>query len=159
VIKNQSANPSHFGQIISGNNNGDLNLRINSDNAGGVLNLSRRNLTDVGDSTFAVPKTDFAVITVSYSTSTGTWAFHKDGVLGGTGTNAGLTFAVPDLVGTGAGISNSFAGLIAELRFYNSANENISAITADLGATYIPEPASLGLLAMGGLMMLRRRRD
>lgn len=158
VIRNQSAAAGHFGQVISGNQAGDLNLRINSDTAGGQFNLSRYNATDIGTSTFIVPKSEFAVVMVSYNTTSGAWAFYRDGVLGGSGTSVGQTFGVPDLVGTNAGIGNSFAGLIAEMRFYNSSSENIAAITTNLRNTYIPEPASLSVIALGGAMLLRRRR-
>ena len=52
-----------------------------------------------------------------------------------------------------------FTGQIAELRVYNDNSQDIAALTTSLQATYgVPEPASLGLLSLGGIGLLTRRR-
>ncbi len=145
-----------FGQIISGNDNGDLQLRVNGSGGGGVANVGRRNLSDVGDSNTAVGS-DFIVLIFTYDGTN--WAFYRNGAADGAGTVA-ATFSTPELVGTGPGISDSFVGKIAELRLYDSAAIDVDAVNTDLTNTYlIPEPGSLALLGLGGLLMLGRRRS
>jgi hypothetical protein len=51
-----------------------------------------------------------------------------------------------------------FNGQIAELRLYDDNTQDIAALTSTLRTTYVPEPATAGLLAAGGLGLLTRRR-
>lgn len=151
-------NTTQFGQVISGNQNGDLQLRVNGSagSASGLANVSRRNLADVGNSATPVGS-DFIVLTFTYNGSN--WAFYRDGVADGSGSFTG-TFTSPELVGTGPGISTSFIGQIAELRLYSTAAIDVSGITNELRNTYIvPEPASLALIGAAALCLFPRRRN
>lgn len=55
-------------------------------------------------------------------------------------------------VGYDAFLQNGFTGLLDDLRIYDNALTN-----TEIAALAVPEPASLMLLGLGGLVMLRRR--
>ncbi|MBT3199128.1 MAG: LamG domain-containing protein [Phycisphaerales bacterium] len=60
----------------------------------------------------------------------------------------------------GRGFSSAaFDGIVDDVQFYDTAlsDQDISSLAANPGAT-VPEPATMTLLALGGLAMLRRRR-
>jgi hypothetical protein len=150
------SNDNSFQQIVSGNNTGDLQFRINNVGAGGGVTAGGRNAFDTGTTTSSILGTDFVVIAFTYNGSN--WAWYIDGTAAGSG-SASHTFNAADLIGTGSGISNSLVGRVAELRFYDNASVDVVAISNELRGTYIiPEPASLALFAVGTMLMLARRR-
>lgn len=151
-------NDSSFGHVLSGAN-GAATYRLNGTGTGipDTASLTSLNTAAVGDSNPGIG-TDWAVLAVTYSG--GNWAFYKNGIALGSGTS-GVTFSQGvSLLGTSQGLAFSFYGDIAEVRLYdNVGTVNVSSISSELANTYlIPEPASAGLAAVGGLMMLRRRR-
>ena len=66
----------------------------------------------------------------------------------------------PVTIGAFPNLGRYFQGQIAEVLIYNSvlSAEERTEVFNYLDAHWTPEPASLGLLMTGGLMMLRRRR-
>ena len=92
------------------------------------------------------------------TTAAGASVLYIDGVAedndtaGGWGTEGTFSDFV---MGTNGG-SFDFDGKLDDVRFYDEA---LSADDVNAIIHPIPEPASLGLLGVGGLLMLRRRRE
>jgi hypothetical protein len=95
---------------------------------------------------------------VATTTAAGASVLYIDGVAedndtaGGWGTEGTFSDFV---MGTNGG-SFDFDGKLDDVRFYDEA---LSAVDVNAIIHPIPEPASLGLLGVGGLLMLRRRRE
>jgi hypothetical protein len=112
--------------------------------------------------------TSLKVLTTSLDSSTGSiklWASDEGLVASGQDTN----YQATDLTGTG-GLptigtnSRSYAGglngYISEIIIYDSAlsDTDRTAVEAYLYNKYIPEPATIALLGLGGLALIRKRR-
>ncbi|MCC7350050.1 MAG: LamG domain-containing protein [Phycisphaerales bacterium] len=70
----------------------------------------------------------------------------------GSSGNSGPNFAT-STANYNIGANNPFSGLIDELRIYDS-----PLMTTQMLQAVVPEPASLGLLGLGGLLLVRRRK-
>jgi hypothetical protein len=90
--------------------------------------------------------------------------FYVDGVSAGTYTvgNPANTSNQLKLTVLGSNAADLLNGKIDELAFYSldpgTFNTQLASIAAHYNVTAVPEPASLGLLTLGGLALLRRRR-
>ncbi len=85
----------------------------------------------------------------------GSWQLWVDGLLAASFADPGYNPAAGIRIGAGdagAGINRGFNGIIDQVRVFEYTG------AFDIGETLVPEPASLGLAFLGGLMMLRRRR-
>jgi len=74
--------------------------------------------------------------------------------------NASGAFALGASTVLNNGDTHAFTGQVAELRLYNDLQSaaQVAALSTTLRATYIPEPASAGLLGLAGVGLLMRRR-
>lgn len=105
--------------------------------------------------TWSTQGTDFA--------SVGTWSFSPDPSREGYYI---LTADVTDLVKywkTGGIVNNGirvrhYGGTPYTMAIFDSTEETTRGLPPVIEVTYVPEPASLGLLSLGGLMFLRRRK-
>jgi len=85
----------------------------------------------------------------------GAWQLWVDGTLAASFPDAGYNPVAGIRIGAGnagAGINRGFNGVIDTVRVFEYTG------TFDIDQTLVPEPASLSLLGLGALMMLRRRR-
>lgn len=156
-VKRNNAGSNVFEQTIDGlNGTGEGYQTFFLNNAGN--NLMRVRLDDVNgnnivaDTDTQFNDSDFHHIAFVVDRTANTLTFYVDGVLDSTHNSLNtLVGAIsPD---QGLQIGRDFVGEIDDLRFYNEALD-AAAISA-----LIPEPSSLALLGLGGLVMSRRRRN
>jgi hypothetical protein len=114
---------------------------------------------DVAHGTGTVSTSVFSLMDLAVSPSGS--SFNLNGASDGTG--SGASFTNITRIGNNEGGGDGFSGKIAEIDIYNSVltAPQIAAVEAQLTASYIspvPEPATLGLLGLGSLRLLARRR-
>jgi len=105
---------------------------------GGALALSLGNFNQVGDVVFILNNVD------DTSTTTGLFTSGTINGVAGTFTSAGTVFS-----------GNGYSFLINYGATFSGSAANDISLTA---TTVVPEPTSLGLLSLGGLAMMKRRR-
>jgi len=123
---------------------------------------ANQNWTFTLDQTISFDGLDFAVNENSYSlrsvawkddaAASGTgWSFSSDGTIGIFSLSSGQIYDF-----TTAGVSNVSAG--TEIGFGAFGGANGGEVLRSFTITVIPEPGSLALLGLGGLLIARRRR-
>ena len=130
------------------NNNADGRLLVNGGNAGNIGNLG--NIVN-GSWNHIVVTLDNGSFQ-SYLNGT---AFHSGTYTGGLTTTDALVLGAGNTSGLDA-----FEGFLDEVAIYDQVltQENVTALNAGADPTSIPEPGSLALLGLGGLLVARRRR-
>lgn len=147
--------------MISGDA-GSLQYRIGGDSANGdKQELIRRSQANLGIGTGVLSTSAFSNINLAVDGTGGTFRLNgaADGTTGGLVTTAAAT--IIGSAGNGANAPNEgYVGDIAELQVYNTVltTAQIQTIEANYNTTYAPEPASLTLCAIGGMVLLGRRR-
>lgn len=123
----------------------------------GKQGLNAYNSLARGTGTAALSTTSFSNISVTDSTTNGT--FRLNGAADGTSTGYAFPASAP-LAYIGGGTTGDWVLDIAEIRVYDTVltDSERATIEGELNAAYVPEPTSVGLLCLGGLTLLRRRR-
>lgn len=145
-VRTDTSNQGGFKGIFASGPSGEMQF----DNNNGVY----RGITDAGTVNFAnvVPVDQWDHIALTYDGTTTRW-YYNGGEVGSNVGNPDNSFQQIRL-GINRNIDNAFEGDLDDVRIYSSALD-ANAIAA---LAVIPEPSSLALLGLGGLLMARRRR-
>lgn len=107
----------------------------------------------------STPQTLGSEVTVNFVRQDGTYTLYVNGV--NVGSNAATWNGTPDTAGIGAHNFDAPDGLldgsIARVRYSTFAADDPLGIGGDGFIEVIPEPSSLALIGLGGLMLVRRR--
>ena len=150
-------------KAIVGGSSGDLEYRIYSTPTPLRQELVMQQVQKIATSFTDLSVTSFSSISLAIDKGENTYSFRLEGNSDGSGTSALIeTIGGIHYVGAALSAVEYFKGDIAEIRIYNTAMSDTerSAVEAEFVASYqaIPEPASLSLLALGGLLLIRHRR-
>ncbi len=133
---------------------GETNIRVDTTGAGGQFN---QNLAEgVGGDTF-----DREWHHIAYILDEGTWTEYVDGMASSGPYNHGDGFSNTRPLYIGGRNGNAeYVGLLDEIAVWDTALEHDQVILLSDGApaNNIPEPATLALLGLGALALIRRRR-
>lgn len=152
-----------WGEITTAKANGFRTTTVNegaiqNNSTGGILNWGFAR--DLGSGAGGTPPGDiydggWHHVAVTYNSATSTKTLYFDGVEIASGAIGDLNVSASGFViGATRTGGEAFDGLIDDVRVYNTAESG--ATIAGLAA--IPEPSSLALLGLGGLLVARRRR-
>ncbi len=148
---------------------GAMEYRIQTAGGNNFQVLLNTDTTAFGSSNTAVPTNAFSMVGVS-TDNLGAATFYLNGSADGTTTGNSAFTSPINLIGasdTGSGASPNefFVGNIAELQIYSGVLTSTQVQSVDQAfinsyVTPVPEPATLGLLAVGGLglLLVSRRR-
>ncbi len=168
-------NPTNNGAIVGGNNANTppaFEYRLNA----GKQDTLAQYTADFGSSNTAIPVNGSAFSSIGAQlTGAGTGStvsYFLNGASDGTtaATANAITSPLAYLFDTTNGATNGgandgpLAGNVAEIRIYNDTGVSAASVNSAFQTAYvtgsptIPEPATLGLLGIGGMALLKRRR-